>query len=88
MQKSVLFFRDFRGLTGGHLKVVDYIGHVRSNPAYRPILSLSSRYLPSDLWDHGDIVGPDFNPQLADVFFLAGRDWEAVPKDIEERVPV
>ncbi len=88
MPKSVLFFRDFRGLTGGHLKVADYIKHVRSNPAYRPIMSLSSRSLPSDLWDDCEIVGPDFDPELADVLFLAGRDWEAVPKDIELRVPV
>ena len=88
MPKSVLFFRDFLGFTGGHLKVADYIGHVRSNPAYRPILSLSSRSLPSDLWDDCDIVGPYFDPKLADVLFLAGRDWEAVPKDIELRVPV
>jgi glycosyltransferase involved in cell wall biosynthesis len=88
MPKSVLFLRDFRGFTGGNLKVADYIGHVRSNPAYRPILSLSSRSLPSDLWDDCDIVGPDFDPELSDVLVLAGRDWEAVPKDIEMRVPV
>ena len=88
MPKSVMFFRDFRGFTGGHLKVADYINHVRSNPAYRPFMALSSRSLPSDLWDDCDFVGPYFDPDLADVLFLAGRDWEAVSKDIELRVPV
>ncbi|MFD1740212.1 glycosyltransferase [Cypionkella sinensis] len=88
MPKTVLFYRHFRGFSGGHLKVADYIAHVRSNPAYQPIIFVDPRSEPSQLWQDAEPAGAQFEPERADILFLAGLDWQAVPEGIETSVPV
>ena len=77
-KRTVLFYRDFRGFTGGHLKVWHYFNHVRHSIRHQPLIAFSA-----------DTVWNDTNPWLpirdqalaawdaeqADVLFLAGMDW-------------
>jgi glycosyltransferase involved in cell wall biosynthesis len=79
--KTVLFYRDFRRPSGGHLKVWDYFNHVLSSYHYRPKIVFS----PDTLWDESNPwlslrtqalkSGEDVCP---DALFLAGKDWLAV----------
>jgi glycosyltransferase involved in cell wall biosynthesis len=80
--RTILFRRDFHGLTGGHLKVWDYFCHARHSARFEPRVFLT----PESVRDHGNpwcgIAPPPlaaWRPDSADVLFLAGLDWEAVP---------
>ncbi len=81
-KQLVLFHRDFRGFTGGHLKVWDYFNHVASSPAYEPRIAFS----PETSWDstnpwsdsRGYVV--EWQSEKADLLFLAGTDWRVVPE--------
>jgi glycosyltransferase involved in cell wall biosynthesis len=79
---TILFRRDYQGLTGGHLKVWDYFRHARHSARFQPrifltgdsLLDASNPWLgvtppPLAVWD----------PAAADVLFVAGVDWEAIP---------
>lgn len=77
-KKTVLFYRDFRGFTGGHLKVWHYFNHVQHATGYRPLIAFSA----DTLWDSTnpwrpmrDEALPAWNPEQADILFLAGMDW-------------
>lgn len=83
----MLFFRDFHGLTGGHLKVWHYFNHVRHLPGYRPLIHFSK----DSLWDESnpwrplrDQVLPHYQPAQSDYLFLAGLDWRMLSH--EERI--
>jgi hypothetical protein len=76
--QRVLFHRDFRRFTGGHLKVWHYFNHVRSSPVHTAHVSFTRE----SVWDAGNpwaeardsvVEQPErFDP---DVVFLAGLDW-------------
>jgi hypothetical protein len=82
LKQLVLFHRDFQAFTGGHLKVWDYFNHVASSPAYEPRIAFS----PETSWDstnpwsgsRGYVV--EWQPEKADLLFLAGTDWRVVPE--------
>ena len=80
----LLFRRDFRGLTGGHLKVWHYYGHARDSAVYRPAVHLTPASLrgAENPFDAGgaEIVA-EWRPERAAALFLAGLDWEGVPED-------
>jgi hypothetical protein len=79
----MLFHRDFRGYTGGHGKVWDYFNHALAagwdarvfltpqslRDAGNPWLAVSGR------------IEPTWQPERADVLFLAGLDWLALPPE-------
>lgn len=74
--QRVLFYRDFRRFTGGHLKVWHYFNHVRSSPAHTAHVSFTRE----SVWDASNpwadardaVVEHRFDP---DAIFLAGLDW-------------
>lgn len=79
--KRVLFFRDFRGLQGGHLKVWDYFQHVRATPGYEACI----RFSDESLWDRTNPwlplraeVDSSWKDGPPDLLFLAGLDWERI----------
>ncbi len=89
---SVLFHRDFRGFTGGHLKVWHYFTHLKSSSRYAP----SVYFTPKSIWtarnpwwpgDAGEIAGT-WAPEEADALFLGGLDWQAVPEAFRHAPPV
>ena len=79
--QRVLFYRDFRRFTGGHLKVWHYFNHVRSSPAHTAHVSFTreSVWDASNPWDEArDTVVEQparFHP---DAVFLAGLDWRRI----------
>jgi len=88
--KKVLFFRNFKGFTGGHLKVWNYFNHFKYEKSYHPYISFSQ-----------DSVWNDSNPWLSlkdevlgenqginpDLFFLAGLDWLRSRKE-DKNIPI
>lgn len=88
--RTVLFYRDFEGFTGGHLKVWDYFNHVRTAPGHtaRIHFSVRSRWDETNPWlARRDAVLPGWDPDAADGLFLAGMDWEKLPSAPRERLP-
>ena len=88
MPKTVLFFRRFRGPTGGHLKIADYVEHVRSSPAYKVQVYVMPDSWPDHPWKDDPALVTEFDPDLADILVLGGVDWNDMPAGIEDRIPV
>ena len=75
---EMLFIRRREGLTGGNLKVRDYIEHTHASGLYRPVLYLSGEPDPAlhdaDLFDSLPCRrSPRLRP--AEAYFVAGDDW-------------
>ncbi len=91
-KQVVLFYRDFRGFSGGHLKVWDYFGHTASSPLCdaRVAFSAESRWDASNPWLTSREAVVPWDPAGADILFLAGTDWRALPGEFRSnsRVPI
>lgn len=91
--RTVLFFRNFRRFSGGHLKVWDYFNHVLASSGFTPriVFSPKSSWDPTNPWwnarDHVVDSGRSVRP---DVFFVAGRDWRMLDRhpDAGTGIPV
>jgi hypothetical protein len=78
--KTIAFYRHYQGYTGGHQKVCDYIQHTLASGLYTPTL-----YLKNDTDDQASLFNDladihyvkHYQPDRADVVFLAGMDWQA-----------
>ncbi len=78
--KTVLFYRNFQGLTGGHLKVWDYFNHVLASRDYSPYIYLSpqskrDRTNPWLAYPERILTQVERSP---DALFLAGLDWQGM----------
>ncbi len=80
--RTVLFYRDFREFTGGHLKVWHYFNHVADSAGFRPEIHFSE----DTLWDKSnpwlsqrETALAEWAPERADILFLGGKDWERLP---------
>lgn len=83
LRPTLLFRRDFRGLTGGHLKVWHYFRHALDSSRYRPAIHFTPESVrgPANPWDRaGRQPSSPWEPAAAGALFLAGLDWEAVPE--------
>jgi glycosyltransferase involved in cell wall biosynthesis len=82
MRRRLLFRRDFRGLTGGHLKVWHYFQHATTSRIFEPQIYLTpqSFEVPENPW-LGIEPPPEevWRPEAADLLFVGGMDWQAVP---------
>jgi len=77
-RQSMLFYRDYGGFTGGHLKVWDYFNHVKFSHRYAPFIY----FTPQSSWDQNNpwlnsdktflLSDPLANPAL---IFMEGLDW-------------
>jgi hypothetical protein len=88
-KKLVLFHRDFRAFTGGHLKVWDYFNHVLSTETHDALIAFSA----ATIWDSTNPwlkaksrVVP-WKPEKADILFLAGNDWRELPESERSHLP-
>ncbi|WP_374602778.1 glycosyltransferase [Arenimonas sp.] len=81
--RRVRFHRRFHGYSGGHGKVRDYVGHVDAHPGFEAETWLTADSVSDgNPWATGDLRrAAAWDPDAADVLFLAGLDWEAVPDD-------
>ena len=82
VNRTALFHRDFRGFTGGHLKVWNYFNHVERATGWRAAIHFS----PDSVWDLGNPwqerrseILPVWEPERADLLFLGGYDWRMIP---------
>ena len=92
--KTVLFFRNFKGTTGGDLKVWHYFNHVLASEGHRPLI----RFSEDSVWDDSNpwrgfddhIVGPgeDLEQLAPDVVFLSGIDWRNLSPERRKHSPV
>lgn len=87
--KTVLFHRNYRGYSGGHGKVFDYYNHVKQAAGWAPVIYLTPDSNRDSPWA-GEPVAPQYEPESADVLFLAGTDWRALDRHagVETRKPV
>ena len=77
--RKVLFYRDFRRYTGGHLRLWQYYNHVRSTSSCHPYIFFSDR----TRWDTTNPWLPVRQEVLSswseirpDLLVLAGIDWK------------
>jgi hypothetical protein len=89
-KKKVLFYRDYREFRGGHLKVYDYFNHLAKSSRFAPEIFLTSQSLIANPWSSCTSIKSHYDPESADILFLAGLDWKALDPwpEIEERIPV
>ncbi len=82
--RRILFHRDFTGYTGGHGKVWDYFKHALAlGMDARVYLTPRSLRDASNPWSAvPQRVEAQWRPGDADLLFLAGMDWQALPADI------
>ena len=77
--RTVLFFRKYRRLHGGHLKVWHYFNHTLATDGFdaRVLFDVDSHWDPSNPWGAvRDLVVEAPDDVQADAFFVAGRDWQ------------
>lgn len=86
----VLFHRDYRHFSGGHLKVRDYFEHTRNCSRYQAEIYLEPGSAADHPWRGVPGVVDRYDPTRADILFIAGMDWAALDAcpGIEERIPV
>ena len=82
-RKVILFHRDFRQFTGGHLKVWNYFNHVAASPAFEPRIAFTaeSKWDATNPWNDSQQYVGEWEPEKADLLFLAGTDWRALSED-------
>ena len=86
--RRLLFTRHFDNYTGGHGKVLDYIGHSDAHPGFtaRVFVDARSRMQDNPFLDHpSSRVGVPV-PASGDMLFLAGEDWSRLPPESAHRV--
>jgi glycosyltransferase involved in cell wall biosynthesis len=91
MPKTILFHRQYLGYSGGHGKIWDYFNHIIRSGLYEPKIFFTSNSIfdESNPWLHSrNYVTPEWKPEEADLLFLAGMDWQAIPPELEESIPV
>jgi glycosyltransferase involved in cell wall biosynthesis len=81
-KKQVFFLRNYKGFTGGHLKMFDYFNHISLSDYFEPKIYFS----PDSVWDesnpwidHRNHLLKEWNPHEADLLFLGGMDWYSLP---------
>lgn len=86
-KRSILFYRDYRRFSGGHLKVWHYYNHVQHSPYFRPEIVFSDE----SVWDAGNpwagsktLRMSDLPALKPDVLFIGGMDWEALDPYMED----
>jgi len=89
--RRVLFYRDIRRFTGGHLKVKHYFDHVAQLPGYQPTI----HFAPTTVWNAANpwcgttVSRTDrWAPEEAAILFLGGVDWRMLPRRQQRRFSV
>ena len=93
MRKTVLFYRDYRAFSGGHLKVWDYFQHTLQSVLYEPKIYFSKKSLwdETNPWrDASNCVTGKWKPEEASALFVAGMDWLSLSRGMwhKSKVPV
>lgn len=87
--RKLLFYRNYREFTGGHLKVWDYFNHTSGSGLFDPIVYFTPHSLhdSSNPWmSNGKQTAAAWQPEMAEALFLGGLDWTAVPIDFSKPI--
>jgi hypothetical protein len=80
--RTVGFYRDFTGYSGGHGKMFDYFEHTRGHPRFVARIHLAPGSLRDDTnpWRfRGSFEDREWRPERYDALFLGGMDWQQLP---------
>lgn len=84
--KRVLFLRNFKHRTGGHVTVRDYFVHCMAHPGLDPYVwfTPTSNMAENDLWAEvpADRFVTELRPFDYDMLFIDGTDWDYLPEDL------
>ena len=84
---KILFIRQYKRRTGGHVTVRDYFMHSLKHPRLEPFVYFSpdSDMASNDLWRHVDRARfvDEVNVDDYDMFFVGGDDWKYLPEDMQ-----
>jgi len=83
--RKVLFYRNFLGFQGGHLKTWNYFQYLRELDGFSPHIFFTEK----SVWENNPWKGEcnievKWDPSSADILFLAGLDWSAI-KESEQK---
>jgi hypothetical protein len=90
LRKKMLFHRNYQAFAGGHLKVFDYFRHTQAAGGYAAEIYVTPNSRPDHPWRGETSVVAEYQPEEADVLFIAGMDWQALDAHpgIQDRIPV
>jgi len=85
---TLLFYRDFKGFTGGHLKVWEYYQHIQSSDQYKAKIFFTndSSWINNPWIEIKNQCLKKWEPEKSDILFLAGMDWLALSEQ-QRRYP-
>ena len=74
---TLLFHRDFKGFTGGHLKVWEYYQHIQSSDYFNAKIFFTndSSWVNNPWIEIKDQCLKKWEPEKSDILFIAGMDW-------------
>jgi len=88
--KKVLFYRNFQGFQGGHLKTWNYFEHLKSFDGFLPTIYFTGNSIwDNNPWKNNCVPEKDWRPNSADILFLAGLDWSALETiNLDSNIPI
>lgn len=89
-KKRLLFYRDYRRFSGGHLKVFDYFNHTKFSDCYVPEIFVTPNSRKDHLWRSEENLAERYDPAQAACLFIAGMDWNVLHPSfgVENKTPV
>jgi glycosyltransferase involved in cell wall biosynthesis len=85
--RKILFLRNFKKISGGHVKVRDYFMHCLHQPRLDAYLYFTpnSKLLGDAFWAQvpADRIVREIHVEQYDLFFVAGKDWELLPHALD-----
>ncbi len=79
--KKILFYREFSGFTGGHLKHWHYFLHTKTSELYTPLICFPSKVniTTDNPWlNEKNIIMGSYSDINTDIYFLEGMDWNDI----------
>ncbi len=85
---TILFHRDYKGFTGGHLKVWEYYQHIQSSDDFSAEIFFTndSSWVNNPWIEIKDQCLEKWEPEKSDILFIAGMDWLALSEQ-QRRFP-
>lgn len=92
-KQTLLFYRDYRVFSGGHLKVWHYYEHALRSELYKPQIYFSSKSIwdQTNPWlDERSTVLAAWRPEKASALFIGGMDWHQIDRRMaaDKQIPI
>jgi glycosyltransferase involved in cell wall biosynthesis len=87
--KKILFTRNFKYPTGGHVTVRDFFVHSLEHPQLDAFIYFTpnSKYEADETWQNipQEKIVKEFVPNDYDLFFVGGKDWRFLPDNFGDK---